>query len=194
MTKKRSGSRKVVAEEGNRYGRLVVLERSGSLGKLAAWKCRCDCGQTSRVTGSNLRSGNTSSCGCESKKGMAARYSRSIVPPSSTALKTVLSQYRTSASRRGLEWLLSDTQALLLFSGDCHYCGVPPSNTASYGTAKATYSGIDRVDNSLGYIDGNVVSCCIQCNRAKSAFNSMAFLAWIERTYDHSIAKTKANA
>lgn len=51
---------------GQRFGRLVVIERAGSRGKsgAAAWKCRCDCGKIVVVIGRNLRTGNTSSCGC----------------------------------------------------------------------------------------------------------------------------------
>lgn len=50
---------------GQRFGRLVVLERAGSSAKQEArWLCLCDCGRKTLVTGSNLRSGHTNSCGC----------------------------------------------------------------------------------------------------------------------------------
>ena len=45
---------------GRRFGRLVVIGKAGQ-GK---WKCQCDCGNVSIVFGSNLRRGNTRSCGC----------------------------------------------------------------------------------------------------------------------------------
>ena len=47
-----------------RFGRLLVLARGPNRGKRAAWRVRCDCGAISLVTGCNLRSGNTQSCGC----------------------------------------------------------------------------------------------------------------------------------
>jgi superfamily II DNA or RNA helicase len=50
-------------ESGNRYGRLVVVKREPSGVQGAQWLCRCDCGQTSVVTGKNLRSGGSTSCG-----------------------------------------------------------------------------------------------------------------------------------
>ena len=60
-------------EAGNRYGRLVVLQRYGtSPDRKATWMCRCDCGNLSLVKGNNLRSGRTTSCGCfqvESSRG-----------------------------------------------------------------------------------------------------------------------------
>ena len=50
---------------GNRYGALVAIERAGSTSEgLALWRCRCDCGGEIVARGANLRSGNTTSCGC----------------------------------------------------------------------------------------------------------------------------------
>lgn len=49
---------------GRRFGKLIVVERAENIGDYAAWKCKCDCGNETVVTGSNLRSGNTKSCGC----------------------------------------------------------------------------------------------------------------------------------
>lgn len=55
----------VIDLTGERFGRLFVIERSGSTkqGK-ATWRCVCNCGKEVIVTGSNLRTGNTRSCGC----------------------------------------------------------------------------------------------------------------------------------
>ena len=54
-------------ETGNRYGNLVVLERSFSNknDSRARWLCQCDCGLTSIVAGNSLRIGKTKSCGCQ---------------------------------------------------------------------------------------------------------------------------------
>lgn len=50
---------------GQRFGRLVVLERYGSgPNGSALWLCQCDCGNLSIVLGSQLRGGRTKSCGC----------------------------------------------------------------------------------------------------------------------------------
>ncbi len=51
-------------ETGNKYGRLTVLEYTGTNHKNAMWKCICDCGNYTTTRGVNLRSGNTKSCGC----------------------------------------------------------------------------------------------------------------------------------
>lgn len=50
---------------GERFGRLVVVERVGSNKQhRATWKCVCDCGAVATVVGSSLLSGCTKSCGC----------------------------------------------------------------------------------------------------------------------------------
>lgn len=48
---------------GRRFGHLVVIRRSSLPGKVS-WECLCDCGNTSIVSASNLKSGRTESCGC----------------------------------------------------------------------------------------------------------------------------------
>lgn len=50
-----------------RFGHLVALEPCGynNSHKKRLWKCRCDCGNESVVTTSDLTSGNTMSCGCQ---------------------------------------------------------------------------------------------------------------------------------
>lgn len=54
---------------GQRFGRLVVLDRSESDARgNAMWRCICDCG-TERITmGKSLRQGGVQSCGCLSKE------------------------------------------------------------------------------------------------------------------------------
>lgn len=51
--------------EGNKFGRLMVLEVSGTTknGK-TTYECKCECGTFVNVIGSHLVNGNTKSCGC----------------------------------------------------------------------------------------------------------------------------------
>lgn len=56
--------------KGQRFGRLVVLQRSNKLRDKhghALWDCRCDCGVVKMVRGKNLLR-DTSSCGCLQKE------------------------------------------------------------------------------------------------------------------------------
>ena len=50
---------------GKRFGKLTVIERSGTdRNKRPLWKCLCDCGIRVNVLATNLRTKNTTSCGC----------------------------------------------------------------------------------------------------------------------------------
>ena len=54
---------------GNKYGKLLVLERAEDYvsfdgDRLSQWLCQCDCGNKCVVRSSSLKSGATSSCGC----------------------------------------------------------------------------------------------------------------------------------
>lgn len=63
---------------GERFGRLVAIERLGTKSKSVIWRCRCDCGNETSVSLSNLRSGHTTSCGCakrEAQQDVSARVS-----------------------------------------------------------------------------------------------------------------------
>jgi len=60
---------KFIDRTGQRFGRLVVLERRGtSAYKKILWHCRCDCGVETLVSAGSLTSGNTVSCGCYLKE------------------------------------------------------------------------------------------------------------------------------
>ena len=49
---------------GQKFGRLLVVERAGTKNRRAMWKCVCDCGNETIATGKSLRSGGKQSCGC----------------------------------------------------------------------------------------------------------------------------------
>lgn len=55
---------------GRRFGHWTVLELAEPLYdkrgyKVHRWKCRCDCGTIKDVSGTSLRSGRSTSCGCD---------------------------------------------------------------------------------------------------------------------------------
>ena len=68
--KDRSSEASFISLIGNRYGKLVVLERveNNRFGH-TCYRCKCDCGGETIVNASNLRQGITNSCGCIKSKG-----------------------------------------------------------------------------------------------------------------------------
>ena len=60
---------KLIDLVGNRYGRLVVLEKAQSdKHSHTRWLCQCDCGNQKIVDGGSLKKGLTKSCGCLKKE------------------------------------------------------------------------------------------------------------------------------
>ena len=55
---------KLIDLTGQRFGLLVVIERTANKGKQPAWLCKCDCGNECIVIGTHLKTGHSQSCGC----------------------------------------------------------------------------------------------------------------------------------
>lgn len=132
---------------GQRFGRLLVIrttkERDHRNASRSSYECLCDCGQTKRVGLAALTRGHTTSCGC-----------RRRLAPGEANFNVLFRIYQKTALRRGLSFELSEDQARTIFASNCFYCGVRPTlikNTrGSFGSF--IYNGIDRLDNSIGYI------------------------------------------
>lgn len=167
---------------GQRFGKMVVLGIDHRKGKEWFWKVQCDCGNTNVSQGGNIRGGKVKSCGS-----IACRWSRK--PAGESALKTILKWYKRSASRRGLAFEIDIEYFRKLSQQPCHYCGREPFAVTNikYINGQFTYNGLDRVDNSIGYVAGNLVPCCKQCNGAKSVMGRAEFLELVERIYRYSI-------
>ena len=188
--------------EGQVFGMLTVISVAGSRdygqnepyhgGKKRLWLCKCDCGNTTDVvTGNLLKEGGTRSCGCRSSEVAIenSRKSRHKIMKPEAAFNTISSTYKRNAFKRNLCWDLSAEEALSLFKGDCHFCGLPPSNLHKPKGYAQKYSGIDRLNNADGYTPINTVSCCSICNHAKHTLSPEVFESWILRAANHLTAK-----
>lgn len=94
--------------------------------------------------------------------------------------------YKSSAKERKIPWELEDDFAQELFKMKCHYCGemnVVKGKRVEQGVDEFEYveiNGIDRMDNTKGYIKGNVVPCCTICNYVKFTTNYEIYLKRIK--------------
>ncbi len=155
---------------GQRFGKLVVQKlsrtkkfKSGACAG-AIWLCKCDCGNEKEALYSSLRNGNTKSCGCLKN-----------VPNKDKLLTVRFLHIRNGARKRNLEFSLSKDDVKSMIFGKCYYCNKEPNNHRNYISKRYdklnefVYNGIDRVDNSKGYVIGNVVGCCRECNTKKGS-------------------------
>lgn len=164
---------------GSRFGRLVVTAQLESVrrpkGACRMWQCLCDCGQVTKISTGQLTSGKTRSCGCLRREN-SSRYCQK--PSGVAGRNSAIVSYKKGARSRQLEWRITDEDAFKMFSENCYYCGAPPQNISKAPGGDFIYTGIDRMDNALGYIPGNVVPCCKACNFIKCKLSTSEILAW----------------
>ncbi len=164
------------ALKGQRFGRWLVqhLGTRDSKTRNKRWWCLCECGNRRQVWESGLVRGHNKSCGCLGKltQGIAAR-------------NTVYDSYRRGAQKRQQSWELSPTEFDKLVQRSCFYCGIGPSNRAQLTTGEFIYSGIDRLDNSKGYLLENCVACCRVCNYMKRTKTVEEFLNHVRLIIRH---------
>lgn len=84
-------------------------------------------------------------------------------------------RYSKDAERRGISFDLTYDQFLALsFLHQCAYCGEP-----------ACVLGIDRLDNTIGYILSNCRPCCSACSSAKLDRTAAEFISHAIRIAQH---------
>jgi len=81
-----------------------------------------------------------------------------------------LSAYKAGAKRRNLEFTLTMEDFKKYWKKPCSYCG-----------NEIETIGLDRIDNSKGYIKDNIISCCSECNTMKRTMTQEHFIEKVKR-------------
>jgi hypothetical protein len=137
------------------FGDLTAIEYLGN----GRWKCICKCSKEVVGRSHLLRQGKHKSCqSCANKNKRMGREA---------AINKVFAEYKDRAKRRGLEWKLTRDQFIEITSSPCHYTGLPPSLVRNLPHGSYIYNGIDRMDNTKGYLYANCVPCCSKVNQMK---------------------------
>jgi hypothetical protein len=195
------------------FGRLRVVRKAP---EPCMWECVCSCGTVRLFTGTNLRTGNTTSCGCAHKEQLAERnrvlltldpwladmqmYVRKLGYRKNRRKTSKLgaNQFKAAPSDAPehptvqFPWGLSLADYQKLVTSSCFYCGGLPNQLPQGVSTRALglrRNGIDRVDNSKGYEPKNCVPCCAPCNREKRAQTQAEFIENTCRRYEHLKAK-----
>jgi hypothetical protein len=93
--------------------------------------------------------------------------------------------YKRTAKFRSISFDLDLEEFRALTAGHCYYCGRPPSFFCRTAGGECLWNGIDRVDNALGYLIENVVTCCAACNLAKRDMPQREFFELVRRIATH---------
>jgi hypothetical protein len=157
-----------------KYNRLTVISCVGYFieGKekrrRAAYEFKCDCGTHIYARGKDVKQGKIQSCGCLALESKSRNGKKNQIDNCLAFYNTILYDYKKNAERRKLEFNIPFDLFKNLISSKCFYCGSSPTNFSKSDLAcQLKYNGLDRVDNTKGYVPSNVVSCCKFCNYAK---------------------------
>lgn len=175
---------------GRTYGKLTVLSLAHTKkftskyrknNTRSFWLCECLCNNQVTVVSYNLSSGTTQSCGCRQKETLKQiKEIRLITHPGRSAKLNKFVMYKSAAKTRKIDFKLTELEFYNIVEQACFYCDLPPSNISKRSDDVYYYSGIDRVDNNLGYIITNCVPCCKECNKIKNDSTLSVFLSRIE--------------
>ena len=170
---------------GTKLGKITAIRPTNKrLHSCVIWTWRCDCGtefdRVPSIVRNSERRGHTSRC-------PECRHNEGRLLSGMAQRNQAKGVYMASARNRGLEWRLDDEQFDALTQQNCHYCGMPPSNTKHSNERNGAfiYNGIDRIDSKLDYVPFNCVPCCKNCNRAKRSMAYTDFVDWFRRATHH---------
>jgi hypothetical protein len=130
------------------------------------YNCICFCGKPVVVSDRQLFIGKPKSCGCWQG-----------LPPGRAVKNKYYSHYRSTAKRRSLLFKINQEYFDELVTAPCFYCGREPYRMIRMKDNKypTALNGLDRLDNAIGYVKGNIVSCCPQCNTMKMDYKAAEF-------------------
>lgn len=160
------------------------------------WEAVCECGKEVVVLPYDVTHGHTRSCGCYFKETASERGKRygglaRIYEP------------RISSARRYWKQVYGDASFetfLRLSQENCDYCNCAPAQVYNAANNRKDhtpshlqvsqgdfiFNGLDRVDNSRGHTDDNVVPCCQVCNAMKSDLPRSLFLEKVKLIAAHA--------
>ena len=179
-------NRKII---GKKINKLLVLEVLGVNSRnREVLKCLCDCGTITASMYHTLVNNQTTSCGCLKARNNREKDYKRRFSDKDLCVKYKYKNYGFGAKKRNLEFILTINEFEKLIFNNCYYCNSKPNNIFKIKfkrnkDAICYYNGIDRIDNKVGYIITNCISCCSICNFMKSKMLQNEFLLHIEKIY-----------
>jgi hypothetical protein len=170
---------------GKKFHKLTVLNCAAMPNtvkqKKRYWECKCDCGNIKIVSTGNLNSGSVVSCGCSryiNKRTLSKKYGAEVLNHSFTNVYWF--RLIHNAQRRNIEFNISKEYAYEQFLKQDKKCAYSVRDlvfTKNYCLrGREQTASLDRIDNTKGYIEGNIQWLHKDINRLKSNFSEVDFL------------------
>jgi hypothetical protein len=156
----------LIDESGKKYGRLTVIKRVVYKEKKAyKWECLCECGKKTLVSGTNLRTAVTQSCGCLLKEAITKHGLYRT-----KAYVNVNNHLRREKIRSvGRAESAQISRTAMESSKECVYCG-SQENLSLDHFIPLSRGGSHNLDN--------LVVACLHCNKKKSTIDA---IKWYEK-------------
>lgn len=150
-------SAKIQEKIGQEFGKLTIKSYHSTQNKHIKYNCECECGNLIPCFYSSLQSGDSESCGCNTKSRMSNKNWKGHGDISMTHF----SRMRHQAKQRGLEFSVTIEDIWQLFVQQGARCALSGQDIKFVrcdrvkGCDKSTAS-LDRIDNTKGYSIDNV--------------------------------------
>ncbi len=180
-----------------KFGSLLVVEKAKQHGpgRVAVWRCLCDCGKEAFKIKAALIKPKIVSCGCRiQERFILTGAGRRDPSPTMSSYRKLYGEYKSRTTKR---FSLKLEQFISLISKNCFYCDAPPSKTKNANLTKSGkyrtsnkqridqatiyYNGLDKINPKKGYTINNVLPACWICNRAKSDTSYERFLLYLKQ-------------
>lgn len=154
---------------------------------------KCSCGKNFMTYRRSVELKKCKSCGCLRNKFISeANKARDYAPRNrgtdiEISINYVFFMSRNASKIKNRIFELTKEDVGSLIFKDCYYCGQSPNRrpkrVKDCKSLVIAINGIDRFDNSLGYVVGNCVPCCSDCNYLKSSRNGLDFINSINKIF-----------
>lgn len=169
------------------YGNLTIKYRlADDKHSHAVWMCECICGKRLPVVGHSLTSGNTTSCGCLSrKKGKQHANYKGYEEISSSMWSSIVH----GAKFRKLEFKITIQDIWKLYLSQNRKCALTGLDIEFAKTRKSmssTTASLDRIDSSKGYTLDNIHWVHKEINFMKQEYSLDHFIKLCELVVKHN--------
>lgn len=163
---------------GNTYHMLTVLKITQK-GRKKFAECLCDCGKNKTIRVDDIKSGRAISCGCHSKNrwnmvGDKNPYFKGV----GELRQTKYSEIKRQALKRDKEFNVSIEYLWEMYEEQDRKCSLTnlPIIFGRNGYRNETSASLDRIDNSKGYIEGNVRWVLKDINMIRGSYDTDYFI------------------
>lgn len=161
---------------GKVYDKLTVVSFAGTdAWNKSEWLCKCVCGKTVTVGISSLNQKHTRSCGCLRKSTTSSKMWKGY---GSLPMDT-FSSIKRNAISRNLKFDVTIEYLWELFQkqgSKCALSGIDISLHKHKRNGIRATASLDRIDNNLGYIEGNVQWVHKHINICKHTYSNQEFI------------------